>query len=289
MNIWEKERKKAGVTTIELANAMNISEEKVKEIEMNTRELPTSRVDEYLEHIRNLSRKDRDIKIAEARVWFSQIDLEEKIKEFGFKSQKEFAKKLGVVQSCISVWSRNKRSISTNNLLKLYLFFNNEFNKQIERPVVEVKKEQNNRYDWYVEFNLNKFMKENKLTNKIMADGTGLGMGTISRLRNKYPATMPTINTLYNYVTEISKDKEEIQEEIEELTFGEEEQLAEEEIIKNNSVEIETNFEDYFQGPVIGITNEEEIKNLREELSKAIKQIKRYETLLDMIIDKKEI
>lgn len=133
MNVWEKTRKNSGLTRTEIANAMGISEEKIEQIEKGVREMPTEKVDEYLEKIRQLSSKERKIKLAEAKTWYYNVDLTQKMKEFGIVNQYKLAEILNAGQGSVSAWV-NKKGISTENLLKLYYFFNDKFNKIVEEP-----------------------------------------------------------------------------------------------------------------------------------------------------------
>ena len=140
MNIWEKMRRKKGLTRVEIAKEMGISEEKVKEVEKNMRTMPKNEIDKYIKSIHNMSNGERELKIAEAKAWYEKADFKTLMKEFGYKTQAELAEVLHCDKSSISTWfakSTGNHKIGTSSLLKLYYFFNDGFNKKISSETIE--------------------------------------------------------------------------------------------------------------------------------------------------------
>lgn len=220
MNIWEKMRRKKGLTRVEIAKEMGISEEKVKEVEKNMRTMPKNEIDKYIKSIHNMSNGERELKIAEAKSWYEITDFKSLMKEFGFTNQNEVAKAIGVDPSSISVWFNKKdgdHKIGTNGLLKLYYFFNNEFNKKIStpEPVVEIKINKNVEVptdrkillNWYNNFDMKKGIRELGFKDqKSFALATGFPQGSISDWCRK--ACLPNTGKLIR-LYEIFNGKEE--------------------------------------------------------------------------------
>lgn len=295
MNLWEKKRKKAGVTRVEIANAMNISEDKVEELEKNMREMPHDKADEYLENLRKLSSKERKLKIAEAKVWYDTVNLNQLIKDFGYKSQAEFAKDFGCERSSVSVWVNKLRPIGTNSLMKLYYFFNNEFNRKVEKK--ETKKDEV--IEWYKDFNFQQEFYKLNLSQQEFSKKYQIAQSIISNLVNqKSRPSQKTIKKLYNIFNGLNQEPslEKLKVEIPEDTIYP---------IEESNSEIETT--NYYQvldqeettptyeipttvdTPVEEDTTREDLCKLKEENERLRKQMARYEFLIDMAIKKEMI
>lgn len=275
-NVWEKMRKSKGVTRVEIAKEMGIDEEKLEEIENNSREMPKERIDEYVATVHKLSKKDRAIKVAEARAWYEQTDLNRLIKEFGFDSQREFANHFGCEQSSVSIWANKRRNIGTPALLRLYYFFNDGFNKKVK--TVEEPKGKVDLKEWWDSFDLSDVIYKSGFKNqKEFAKSYGFSQSCISVWANKQ--AMPSnkfLKRLYelfgNTTNEVTEEpiKEELEETIE---------------VEEEPVEVYT--EEDPQAIMESLSNGA-IKLLKEENEHLRKQIKRYEALIDMIILKGE-
>lgn len=291
-NVWEKMRKSKGVTRVEIAKEMGIDEEKLEEIENNSREMPKERIDEYVATIHKLSKKDRAIKVAEARAWYEQADLNRLIKEFGFDSQREFANHFGCEQSSVSIWANKRRKIGTPALLRLYYFFNDGFNKKVK--TVEEPKGEVDLKEWWGNFDLSNVIYKSGFKNqKEFAKSYGFSQSCISVWANKQ--AMPSNKSLKRLYELFGNTTEEVEEKTNNLASN---------IEKENTDEVET--ANYCQvldqeetTPTYTIsttidtlmeedTTEEDLCRLKEENEHLRKQIKRYEALIDMIILKGE-
>ena len=383
INFYTKKNKKSKLTTKEIAQELNIDEEKIKELERGERTLTGKTLDKYLKVV---GKTDTELALenAELKKWFNETDLKKLRVEFGYNTQTGLAKAIGIDQAVLSRAENKNKTTAISTMKALYNFYQNDFNKKVEKAettTIETvgkytKEEQdlidwyknfdlkkymamnniltiemseksglspasiyrlkrkmplgvgiinrlhtyimnnnNNEMvidekfdlqDWYKNFDLEKFMKDNKIKNYELAEALELGIATIPRLKHKAPAQESTLNKLYNYVMKLTEEpKEEIREEVKEEvihTFDDINVLsvdlcssdeifntAEENIIENNSVEVKDNFNEHYEEkePATMNTCEDEVKVLREELFKAQKQIARYELLLDMIIEKK--
>lgn len=133
MNFYEKKNKKSAFSIKELASLLNVSEEKIKELENGERNISGDTLEEYLKFA-NMSVNEKKIKRLELLNWFKDIDLKKIREEFGFKSQKAFANKVGLVQSVIScIESGACENPTFLTLYKLNKFLTNDFNKKIEK------------------------------------------------------------------------------------------------------------------------------------------------------------
>lgn len=133
MNFYEKKNKKSAFSIKELASLLNVSEEKIKELENGERNISGDTLEEYLKFA-NMSVNEKKIKRLELLNWFKGIDIKRIREEFGFKSQKDFANEVGVVQSVIScIESGTCENPTFLTLYKLNKFLTNDFNKKIER------------------------------------------------------------------------------------------------------------------------------------------------------------
>lgn len=291
MNIWEKQRKNNGLTRFEMAKAMGISEEKIEQIESGVREMPTEKVDEYLEKMRNLSKTERKLKAAEARVWYENADLKKLISDFGFKNQREFARAIGCEQSSISIWANKKKKIGTPALLKLYYFFNDGFNKVVETPtkaensmVDDISKYCKDLREWYDKTDFIELLREKNLTQKDISREFDIPFSTLNNWVKKTSITKRGIETLYSI-------------------FGNAEQKSIKVNVDNTSKVLEEEptpmFTNYYQGleedttptctisttidtPMEEDTTKEDLCRLKEENERLRKQIARYELLIDM-------
>lgn len=133
MNFYEKKNKKSAFSIKELASLLNVSEEKIKELENGERNISGDTLEEYLKFA-NMSVNEKKIKRLELLNWFKDIDLKRIRKEFGFKNQRAFADKVGLVQSVIScIESGACENPTFLTLYKLNKFLTNDFNKKIEK------------------------------------------------------------------------------------------------------------------------------------------------------------
>lgn len=284
MNVWEKMRKKNNLTRVEIANEMGISEEKVKEVENNMREMPKGKIDDYMGAIYK-SNKERKMKIAQAKIWWKDFDLVKGIKDFGFKSQREFAKDFGCGQPTVSEWCNKKRPVGTPMLLKLYYFFNNEFNKKIDnKPRIELNIgkaiEDIDLDEWYANYDFKKALKEYGLNQGDIAKAINKPYSTASMWLNKTACSNKGKKLLYDYFSKLEtpNNVEEEKENNELETANYYQVLEQEETTPTYTISttIDT--------PMEEDTTEEDLCRLKEENERLKKQLARYEMLIDMAL-----
>lgn len=137
MNFYEKKNKKSAFSIKELASLLNVSEEKIKELENGERNISGDTLEEYLKFA-NMSVNEKKIKRLELLNWLNYIDLKKLREEFGFKSQRELANETGIAQSVISCIENGAYESPTFlTLYKLNKFFTNDFNKKVKTEVEE--------------------------------------------------------------------------------------------------------------------------------------------------------
>lgn len=137
MNFYEKKNKKSAFSIKELASLLNVSEEKIKELENGERNISGDTLEEYLKFA-NMSVNEKKIKRLELLNWFNYTDLKKLREEFGFKSQRALADEIGIAQSVISCMENGKNDEPAFlTLYKLNKFFTNDFNKKVKTEVEE--------------------------------------------------------------------------------------------------------------------------------------------------------
>jgi len=307
MNIWEKMRRKKGLTRVEIAREMGISEEKVKEVENNMREMPTKEVDKYIKNIHNMNNGEREITIAQARSWYEITDFKSLMKEFGFANQREVAKTIGVDPSSISVWFNKKKGsheIGTNSLLKLYYFFNDEFNKKLPTEKVKTPTKRETMIKWWKGFDLKKAIATMGVKNqKDFSRKYNFPQSAVSDWSNK-KATPQIDNLTRLYEIFNGKEETKVEEPINVSSSIVEPVSIEDPVFTpsdfNNIV-----YDNYYQyipeseEPIYVEQPKEDkdiytstlngtIEMLENENKKLRQQIARYETLIDLLINKEK-
>lgn len=132
MNFYEKKNKKSAFSIKELASLLNVSEEKIKELENGERNISGDTLEEYLKFA-NMSVNEKKIKRLELLNWLNYIDLKKLREEFGFKNQRALANETGIAQSVISCIESGKNDEPTFlTLYKLNKFLTNDFNKKVK-------------------------------------------------------------------------------------------------------------------------------------------------------------
>lgn len=132
MNFYEKKNKKSAFSIKELASLLNVSEEKIKELENGERNISGDTLEEYLKFA-NMSVNEKKIKRLELLNWFNYTDLKKLREEFGFKNQRALANETGIAQSVISCIESGKNDEPTFlTLYKLNKFLTNDFNKKVK-------------------------------------------------------------------------------------------------------------------------------------------------------------
>ena len=139
-------------TKRKVAKDLGVDEEKVQELIDGTRHIGGETMDKVLESI-NDEKENAKIRDLEILDWYTTTDLKALRKEWGY-GQTELGDKLGIYSKTLNaVESKYQfRGHVSNNIRKLYDFYQNEFNKKIEplqnngkvrvkKPIVEINEE----------------------------------------------------------------------------------------------------------------------------------------------------
>lgn len=141
MNFYEKRNKKSNLTKGELAQMLNTNLEKINELEKGEREIGGQTFEKYID-LTNMTQTQRRLKRLELTEWLRTKGLKNLREEFGYKTQRDLANKLSMTQSVISTIETGTSKYPTlETLLKFYNFFNDDFNRLVEKPKEEIIEE----------------------------------------------------------------------------------------------------------------------------------------------------
>lgn len=178
--LWNKlnNRNQKRKSNYEISKKTNIPEEKVKEIMNGEREVPTERVDDFVNAISENNKVEREISVATAKKWINETDLKALRLSFNYATQGELAEELGVHSSVICrLENKILNHVSDGLLIKYYDFLHNDLNKRVKRkkkaPTKKVKVVEldlDNISDdvvnkWYEEFDFKSYLTNEKLNN----------------------------------------------------------------------------------------------------------------------------
>ena len=134
MSIWQKMRYKMGLSASDMANKLNIDEEKYLEIERGQRSLPKEHVNKFLE-IKNeqeMNEKEMEIFMIEVNNWLKNVNWSEIEREFGFKSHNDARKAIGIAFSTYALVRTDFEQVADKTRRKVYRFYHDELNKNVK-------------------------------------------------------------------------------------------------------------------------------------------------------------
>lgn len=130
MSFWEKRIK----SVKKLSNATGIEEQKIKELKEGKREIGGETMEKLLKAINDGKEQttlEKQVKEQEVVDWLNNTDLKQKLEDFGYVSQKECAKAIGIAPSSLNeIINRLRPNIYTAVRQKVYDFFQDDFNKK---------------------------------------------------------------------------------------------------------------------------------------------------------------
>ena len=141
MNIWEKLRRESGKSTYDISKELNIPEDIVKEIEKGDREVPTDKVDEVYNAFKNKSATEiTSVERALMEKFFMDNDIQKLKEEFGYKTLEELSEAMHIgVSTMYYLRGQKIKAMSDNLLKKAYDFFQDGFNKKVNRKKIKTK------------------------------------------------------------------------------------------------------------------------------------------------------
>lgn len=198
--IWNRLNRKSVSTksNYEISKRTNIPEEKVKEIMEGEREIPSDRVDDFVNAIKENDKVEKQITMANIRKWIAETDLRELRKKFNYASQGELASALGVDASVVCRLEGKKLDhVSDQTLQKYYDFLNDELNVKINKKndlsskILKTKirgkinvsdVDYDKAYAWYQNFDLKAWLNDNDMSYKDLIIRLGYKPSSISLL-----------------------------------------------------------------------------------------------------------
>lgn len=298
MSIFKRKIK----NTFDVARDMGVDEEKIKELKEGERQVEGLTMDKVLQSV-NKSQVERDIEKLNIFEWYKNTDLKALRKEFGYKNAATLAEVLKVEKSAISRAENKKYNKINKNIIKLYDFYHNDFNKNIKEEeqiennekssIVKDKEEKKKIYQWYLDTDIEKL--RGNLSQKAISNLIGMGQSNWCQLeRHLVTRYCENMGKIYNYFhgTESQNSLNS-----EELKAGEKDIVAEsknmnnsEDSIFNGVVETE-NFTTYDCNDKKDLTElfkyVDELKNRVTEQNKEIDRLTRqvhcYEKLIDRL------
>lgn len=189
--------------TESIANKMGVEEEKIKELVNGEREIEGKTLDKVLKAVEE-EKINKPFENVEILQWYRDTDITALRKKFGYKSQGEFAKKIGYDVSVICR-IENKKLESQNksgelesvpdSLRKVYYFFNDDFNRKIE---TEKEEKTNKIFKWYKNTNIKKLRGNIRLNKK--AEEIGIPTSSLNDIEHKKAKKITdNIVKVYNY------------------------------------------------------------------------------------------
>lgn len=152
MTIWQKMRYKMGLSANDMANKLNIDENKYLEIERGERELPKEHINKFLgiRNEQNMNEKEMEIYMVEVNKWLKEVNWVELEKEFGFASHNDARKAIGIAFSTYALIRTDYEQVADKTRRKVYRFYHDELNKNINtRTPIKKRPIQHNNGDDY--------------------------------------------------------------------------------------------------------------------------------------------
>lgn len=130
MGFWNKRIK----DTKAIAKDIGVEEIKIKELKQGKREIGGETMEKVLNSIEKTkeSKIEKQIRKAHIFEWYQNTDLTALREKFGYKTQKSLAKELGIAQGTLCELETKKKVAFCGSMQKVYDFFQNDFNKNIE-------------------------------------------------------------------------------------------------------------------------------------------------------------
>lgn len=298
----------------DIAKDINVEEEKLKELEQGKREIGGKTMDKVLESIEE-NRIKSAIRKADILRWYETTNLKKLRKSFGYATQKDLAKILGYDNSVICNLETKRTHKLTPAMMDLYDFYQNDFNKNINKPDKTLLYRSTNEEEFeeakkfFETFDLGSYMKQQGLNKNdlVIALGYkscgGQQCNTIKEVMNHNISdkNKSLVVKLYEYVREKHYKPFEL-EEVEEVSSEEVLEQEEptklfnnwyaEEVLDEPHEEVLYNDEEVYEEVLTPdeevLQRDNKINNLnliiemyKEEVSKLKKQIARYEKLID--------
>lgn len=283
MRFWNKKIKNVS----EIARETGIEEKKIKELKEGKREIGGETMEKVLNAINKIERKtDMEKKVEKEEVmnWYKNTDLDRLMKEFGYERQKDCAKEIGIGQSSLCELINRKAQHYTKVMQKVYNFFNDEFNKNVnnktKRAYHKKIRKSNDKLKYLQDLELNNIMTQLECkTHEQLAKKIGISRRTLESIFNgNIKSDSKLVNKTYNYVkTKISQANPHANERNDENDIN---ILADNKTLTDGTKNTEKT-DDIYKG--LWEVQTLKISMLEKQVERYEKQIERYEKLIDLI------
>ena len=178
--------------TFDIARDIGVDEKKVRELRDGDRHIEGVTMDKVLDAI-NRSDADRTLEKIEMFEWYKNTDLKKLRKDFGYNTQAYLSRVANVDNGELNRFENKKFAKINPIIIKMYDFYHNDFNKNIDKGENEMKndngaveytdKKKNKMFKWYLKTDL-KQLRGDK-AQKDMAKLIGIPQSCYCDLENK--------------------------------------------------------------------------------------------------------
>lgn len=156
-NVYWRKRTQANITAIDMAEKLGIPLDKYQEIEMGDRDMPKHLLDLFHKTVKEAEEQPNIVKLEKVQKekdydeWIESILANDKqllkvyMVKFNIKSYSALARLLGYAQPTVATYISRPNSMNYAFKKKLYDFFHNELNIQVEKKEERNDKRKNRR------------------------------------------------------------------------------------------------------------------------------------------------
>jgi len=299
MSFWKRRIKNIS----EISKETGIDEQKIKELKEGKREITGEAMNKVLDAINKIEKKtDIEKKVEKEEIfrWYESVDLNKLMHEFGYNRQKDCAEEIGIAQSSLCELINRKPKKYTRVIQKVYDFFNDEFNKNINKKTKRAyhKKIQksNDKLKYLRDLELNNIMIQLECkTHEQLANKIGISRRTLESIFNgTIKSDSKLVNKAYTFIKKYLDNKPIVKEaENNQISNNivEPSKTSSNEENNKESINVLDNTEPSENEPKKAELEDIQEKDIWKELykmqvvrtEKLQKQIERYEKLIDRL------
>lgn len=218
MNFWSKRIK----NNKSIADALEVDEDKIEALKDDRLEIKGETLNKTLKVIEAL-KINNAIKENEIWKWVQETDFKKKREEFGYKTQKEVARKIKCDSSIICNLEKHKEQFKrvSPKLIDIYNFYTNDFNKKYkkiyksDRTREQITKDNRYIWNWYKKTDIRALRLSMNLTGYDVAKKIGVAQSCVSDLELKRCKTInKTMINAYNFYNNNETAVEEAKDDI---------------------------------------------------------------------------
>ncbi len=323
MNFYKNRRYNSGLSRGDVAHELGISYKKYEDIERGKVKMPNNLINKFNEiitrgkNVNKLTSTQRDVEINE---WFNDIrashngvpKIKDLMNEYNIATYKQLSNLLGISLTYLSTTlNASNNNVGQNMKARLFDFFHNELNIQpLDELVYHQSSGKNQRdyklspdgkiyLDWWNNFDLKKYLKDNNIKQKELAKATGINRSTVCRMCDKNKHATPYLeNTkkIKAFVDNYKKDDmKELKEQMPELPSNDTDPIKTTVIMEDfhdvveqikeddSAINVIKNKVDFYLNKLEGL--EYEIVKLNEQIDEHKKEVQSLTNKKDALID----